>query len=350
MRSVTYDRLIQTLHDDYPLESMASLRRILQGRAQAWADAYKEAKAAVTPERQKAMDAMTDKWQRDLERHAQDPDFTPQLTQVQLASNMTFGEEVPLHSFAQFCDHITATQSKYFMCRSRACRHFGPAWHWIMNSSMVPDEPLNAEETPHIMNTAFTANIKDFDQGQYKCPMCFLTHAPFKDKNDVNGDPWVKANHVMVLNYKDPVTKQATQSTFLCQWPDTISQNLEDGLKMIYNDLQQLCAAGNISEIMAKTVEIANRGAHRTMFERVEVKQAVLTNAFWTNESMQKPSAKKWKFGHLPHNERGRPCVDHAKYEYSDDTVILTQADVMLFIGYSTFLEHFEHVQHLSKL
>jgi hypothetical protein len=46
----------------------------------------------------------------------------------------------------------------------------------------------------------------------------------------------------------------------------------------------------------------------------------------------------------------GCPCVDHATYEYSDNTVILKQSDMMLFIGYTSFLTHLNQAENLSRL
>ena len=182
--------------------------------------------------------------------------------------------------------------------------------------------------------------------------MCFLLHQPWRTRSDDSGDPWVKANHVMVLNYKDPQdSSKQVRSTFLCEWPDTTTQNYEDGLKVIYHDLQTVIAGGCINEIMAKTVEIAHKYARDSIFERVKVPQHVLAQMKTTNASMVKPDAKKWRLGHLNQDHEGHPCVDHAKYEYSDGTVIMSQSDMMLFIGYTSFLGHHnDAVKVVSRL
>lgn len=346
-RGITYARLMSQLEADFPGETLAAKRRILQSRAEAWSEAYNQAKDELDARRQAAQHKVLEVWLADLARHASDPEFQPALRQVQLAVTATFGDpktQIPLHSMTQFVDDITSTQSKYYMCRDVSCRHYGPAWHWFMTSTSLPDTTLNQKETPHEINAEFLAQFKPpFHHGHYKCPLCFKKYQPWAEGSKAN--PLVPASHVMVLKYKDPETGQPVESMFLTKWPDTITQNLEDDLKVVYNNLAQECAAGCITEIMSKTVMLANKGARSTSFTRKPVGKWVMDQAVQSITTSPLP----WRFRHLPMDEKGRHCFDHAKYEYKPgETVILEQSELILFWGYTAFLAN--HNQLSSRL
>ncbi len=320
VRAMTYQKVLEDLLAEYPGTSKAKRRAILAERAQLFVDAYRAARESMTAEQNARTEAALDRFHDEYERAADDIDF-----QAKLAETM-----FPQDHYAQFMDDINKFMSMNFSCRRKICRHFGRATEWIQSVLWPPD--LEYDNNGELIDPQPKPKM-DMDEalaygGQYMCPKCGCIYQPWV----VDLTNLVPAQKVFAVRVN------STQwNVWLCEWPDTTTQNLINELKGIYAEVKSDCANLDILSLQSK---LTNMVAHpdKPFYKTIAIDDYVLASVENANSTRKK---LPWRLKHL-RQLAGKYYFDHATYEWKDDTVILTQSDLIRIFAYMRFIDTYK--------
>ena len=306
VRCMSFERVLRRLQVDYPGENRAQLRKRLASDAKSFAAAFLSAAMDLTDNQQQQIKAAFERFEAAHASKARGPDFMARLSASVFA---------PDH-LCQFIDEINKNMLEHFICRDPGCAHFMPSDMWITNGS------------------------------QYRCPMCFQKYQPWVSKSGKFQRPWIMAQKIMAIRRPTDSTASAAMDTstavqvtvggkqgvatdfdfYLTTWPDTVTANLQNELKMIYCGLAPRMARMTAEETFAEVADVALRCRNQTYFRSEYVPPDVMSDLKWANEGLTK---KHWSVQHLPTVE-GRPYVHCARYTYEEGkTHILNNEDLV---------------------
>ena len=304
VRAMSFERVLARLAQDYPGENRAQLRQRLANDAKSFAASFVSAALALDAEQRKRVREAFDKFEEAHAAKAHDPNHMTQLAQD------TFAPE----RFSQFLDEINGNMLEHFICRDPGCAHFMPSDMWITNGS------------------------------KYRCPFCFTLYQPWAEKTGRSGKRWIPAQKIMAVRrtinegtgavydesnaVKVKIGGEEGAATdynfFLTTWPDSVTTQLINELKMVWAGLAMKMATMSADETMASVAEVALKYRNQTYFRSEYVPTSVLQEMNDANEK----STKKWSTAHLPVVE-GKPYVHCATYTYEDETYILNAQDLL---------------------